>query len=122
MGVLHASAWSAEDRAAVETDLPGFLARYDVVLTTYGMAARMEGLQEVEFAAVVADEAQAIKTAGSARSRVRTDGSRAATAIAASRKTAHIAMCPIFGSAIRQQKAAAETGKNRFCLKRWKQS
>ena len=69
VGVLHASAWSAEDRAAVETDLPGFLARYDVVLTTYGMAARMEGLQEVEFAAVVADEAQAIKTAGSARSR-----------------------------------------------------
>lgn len=69
VGVLHPSAMDAETRTQAETDLPAFLNRYDVVLTTYGMAARIPQLQEVEFAAVVADEAQAIKTAGSARSR-----------------------------------------------------
>ncbi len=69
VGVLHPSAWVEGERQLVESDLDAFLKPYDVVLTTYGMAARMPRLQECEFAAVVADEAQAIKTASSARSR-----------------------------------------------------
>lgn len=69
VGVLHPAAMTAEEKALAEDDMPAFLNRWDVVLTTYGMAARMPQLQDYEFAAVVADEAQAIKTAGSARSR-----------------------------------------------------
>ena len=69
LGVLHPSAWTDEQRQQVETNVAQYLKPYDVVLTTYGMAARLPQLQEVEFAAVVADEAQAIKTASSARSR-----------------------------------------------------
>ena len=39
------------------------------VITTYGMAARTPGLVELHFPAIILDEAQAIKNAGSARSR-----------------------------------------------------
>lgn len=39
------------------------------VITTYGMAARTPGLAELHFPAIILDEAQAIKNAGSARSR-----------------------------------------------------
>ena len=67
-GILHPSALSAEERAMVEEAPAEFLSRYDVVLTSYGIAARMESLQELEFPIVVADEAQAIKTASSNRS------------------------------------------------------
>lgn len=67
VGVLHPSAWAEDERRLVESDLAAFLKPYDVVLTTYGMAARMPRLQECEFAAVVADEAQAIKAAKKAR-------------------------------------------------------
>lgn len=39
------------------------------VITTYGMAARTSALADLHFPAIILDEAQAIKNAGSARSR-----------------------------------------------------
>lgn len=69
VGVLHASALEAAELQALKNGEPGWLHNYDLVLTTYGILSRLEVLQEVEFAAVIADEAQAVKNAGSARSK-----------------------------------------------------
>ncbi|MBP5674638.1 MAG: DEAD/DEAH box helicase [Victivallales bacterium] len=46
-----------------------FLSRFDVALVTYGMLSRLDELAKLDFPAVVADEAQAIKNPGSTQSR-----------------------------------------------------
>ena len=69
VGVLHASAMDAQGLEQLKNGDTSVLKSYDVVLTTYGMLTRMDSLQLVQFAAVIADEAQAIKNAASARSR-----------------------------------------------------
>ena len=83
--VAHGSACTAAELAAL-TDAPrtpgvpgtggadvvaggDALAGVDVVLTTYGLVARLEGLRMREWSLVVLDEAQAIKNPGSRQSR-----------------------------------------------------
>ena len=46
-----------------------YLKRFDLVLTTYGQFMRSEKLRKLPFAAVIADEAQAIKNPGSGQSK-----------------------------------------------------
>ena len=46
-----------------------YLKRFDLVLTTYGQFTRSEKLRKLPFAAVIADEAQAIKNPGSGQSK-----------------------------------------------------
>lgn len=67
--VLHSSAMDAAEREAFKNDGATALRSCDLLLTTYGMLTRLDWLAEVEFAAVIADEAQAVKNAASARSR-----------------------------------------------------
>lgn len=69
VGVLHPSATSAKEQAMLKNGEVAVLKPYDLVLTTYSMLPRQDVLRSVEFAAVIADEAQAIKNATSARSR-----------------------------------------------------
>lgn len=69
VGVLHPSAQSAQEQELLQKGTAEMLKAYDLVLTTYGMLSRQPMLSAVEFAAVIADEAQAIKNAASARSR-----------------------------------------------------
>ena len=69
VGVLHPSAQSRHEQAMLKNGESEMLKSYDLVLTTYGMLSRQDMLHSVEFAAVIADEAQAIKNAASSRSR-----------------------------------------------------
>lgn len=69
VGVLHPSAQSPQEQAMLKRGDAEMLKSYDMVLTTYGMLSRQAMLHCVEFSAVIADEAQAVKNAASARSR-----------------------------------------------------
>ncbi|MCQ2379919.1 MAG: DEAD/DEAH box helicase [Victivallaceae bacterium] len=69
MAVLHPSAMSPQDWKSFEKTPEKYLAKYDVALTTYGMLSRLPQLAQLEFPAVIADEAQAIKNPDSAQSR-----------------------------------------------------
>lgn len=69
VGILHPSAASSQEQEMLHNRDAELLKSYDLVLTTYGMLSRQDMLQRVEFAAVIADEAQAIKNAASTRSR-----------------------------------------------------
>ncbi len=66
---LHPSCMDKEAMAALEKSPAKHLAGYDLALITYGMLTRMPQLEELDFPAVVADEAQAIKNPGSRQSR-----------------------------------------------------
>jgi len=66
---LHPSQMKAEDLARAATQPADFLANVDVVLTTYGMATRLEWLSSVGWSLVVLDEAQAIKNAAARQTR-----------------------------------------------------
>ncbi len=66
---LHPASLSREELAALAKSPTDFLAGYDLALTTYGMLTRMPQLEALNFPAVVADEAQAIKNPGSQQSR-----------------------------------------------------
>ena len=52
-----------------ETNPAAVLAKVDLVVTTYGMAARADWLADVEWRLVLLDEAQAIKNAGTRQAR-----------------------------------------------------
>ena len=77
IGVLHPSdaeyrrvsggARSSATECVAETE--EYLKRFDLVLTTYGQFTRSEKLRKLPFAAVIADEAQAIKNPGSGQSK-----------------------------------------------------
>ncbi|MBR4189489.1 MAG: DEAD/DEAH box helicase [Kiritimatiellae bacterium] len=68
VGVLHPS--SAECRTADALARPEpYLRRCDLALTTYGQFMRTEALHSIPYAALIADEAQAIKNPGSRQSR-----------------------------------------------------
>lgn len=69
VGVLHASVMEPREQESLKNGDGEVLKSYDLVLTTYGMLTRLNILQQIEFAAVIADEAQAIKNAASARSK-----------------------------------------------------
>lgn len=68
-GVLHPAALGADSWRAFRRDPAGFLSRFDLAATTYQMVTRLPELAEMEFPAVIADEAQAIKNPGSRQSR-----------------------------------------------------
>ena len=62
----------ARQSECCETDgveVEEYLKRFDLVLTTYGQFTRSENLRKLPFAAVIADEAQAIKNPGSGQSK-----------------------------------------------------
>ena len=65
----HPSQMKPEDLARAAANPADFLADVDVVLTTYGMAARLEWLSSVRWSLVVLDEAQAIKNATARQTR-----------------------------------------------------
>jgi len=71
--VAHGSGASAAEMAALaDANLAAgaeILRDVDVVLTTYGQVARLDGLRAREWSLVVLDEAQAIKNPGSRQSR-----------------------------------------------------
>ena len=67
--LLHRSECSAEELDRLSQDPVRELARYDLVVTTYGLARRQEWLTKSSWSLVVLDEAQAIKNAVSAQAR-----------------------------------------------------
>ena len=74
VGVLHPSdaeyrGMGKGERGMGNGEWEGYLKRFDLVLTTYGQFTRSEKLRKLPFAAVIADEAQAIKNPGSGQSK-----------------------------------------------------
>lgn len=67
--LLHPYALSREEEGYLRTNPAWLMRRAHVALTTYGIVTRNELLAEQDFAAVVLDEAQAIKNADSQRAR-----------------------------------------------------
>ncbi len=67
--VLHPSAMSKDESAAFARDPEKYLVQFDLALVTYGMLPRLPALAELEFPAVIADEAQAIKNPGAKQSK-----------------------------------------------------
>jgi len=61
LATLHPSAMNKEDAAEFDNNPENYLAGYDLALTTYGMLPRTPKLTNLNFHAVIADEAQAIK-------------------------------------------------------------
>jgi SNF2 family DNA or RNA helicase len=66
---LHRSECDADTLARVASDPATALAGYDVAITTYGLASRLEWLRQAQWQLVVLDEAQAIKNTSSAQTR-----------------------------------------------------
>ena len=70
VGVLHPSDAEYRGLGNREREIAEeYLKRFDLVLTTYGQFTRSEKLRTLPFAAVIADEAQAIKNPGSGQSK-----------------------------------------------------
>jgi superfamily II DNA or RNA helicase len=68
-GILHPMAMSDDDSNAFASNAQQYVQRYDAVLTTYGMLSRVGSLQTITWAAVIADEAQAIKNPAAKQSK-----------------------------------------------------
>jgi superfamily II DNA or RNA helicase len=66
---LHASAMEKKEWSDFEEDAEAYLSQFDLALVTYGMLPRLPKLAELNFPAVIADEAQAIKNPASKQSR-----------------------------------------------------
>ncbi|MCB1095020.1 MAG: DEAD/DEAH box helicase [Verrucomicrobiae bacterium] len=66
---FHASQTSKEERAAAESDPGTFFKGYDLVVTTYGLLKRLEGIRKHPWNLVILDEAQAIKNPNTTQSR-----------------------------------------------------
>lgn len=66
---LHASAMEKKEWSEFEEDAEAYLSQFDLALVTYGMLPRLPKLAELDFPAVIADEAQAIKNPVSKQSR-----------------------------------------------------
>lgn len=69
MGIFHSMAMSNQELAAFEKNTKKFLAKYDCIVTTYGMILRLEKLTNITWSALVVDEAQAIKNPQSKQSK-----------------------------------------------------
>ncbi len=67
--VTHRSECDAEVLARLEKHPAAEVSRYDLVITTYGLARRQQWLAKVRWSLVLLDEAQAIKNAASAQAR-----------------------------------------------------
>ena len=60
-GILHPMVMKSEELAALNDDPEVFLQNFDAVATTYGMLLRQDKLLKLNWTALIADEAQAIK-------------------------------------------------------------
>lgn len=69
LAVLHPFALGAMETEYLHSTPAWLMRRAHVALTTYGIATRLETLADIEYPALVLDEAQAIKNAASRRSR-----------------------------------------------------
>jgi non-specific serine/threonine protein kinase len=67
--ILHPSDLAPDDWKAVQKDAQKAVAGYDLILTTYGMIARMESLRQCQWDIVALDEAQAIKNPSARQTR-----------------------------------------------------
>ncbi|OQW97649.1 MAG: hypothetical protein BWK77_01210, partial [Verrucomicrobia bacterium A1] len=67
--ILHPSDLTPDDWKTVQLDAPKAVAGYDMILTTYGMVARMESLRKIPWDIVALDEAQAIKNPAARQTR-----------------------------------------------------
>ncbi len=67
--ILHPSDLAPGDWKAVQKDAQQAVAGYDMILTTYGMIARMESLRQRQWDIVALDEAQAIKNPSARQTR-----------------------------------------------------
>ena len=67
--ILHPSDLSPEEWKAVQADAEHAAAGVDLILTTYGLVARMESLRRRDWDLVVLDEAQAIKNPAARQTR-----------------------------------------------------
>lgn len=67
--VLHPATMAGSDWRHLAKSPEEWLRRYDVAITTYGMTTRLSWLKELEFPALVLDEAQAVKNNASQRTR-----------------------------------------------------
>ncbi|MFA6110137.1 MAG: DEAD/DEAH box helicase [Candidatus Latescibacterota bacterium] len=67
--IVHPAELSGEQWQALQQNLAGSLAGCELVLTTYGLVARLEELQRLPWDLVVLDEAQAIKNPSTRQSR-----------------------------------------------------
>lgn len=65
--ILHPSNLSRQDWRQLTANPEAWLRQYDTVITSYGMATRLDWLPQIEFSALVLDEAQAVKNADSQR-------------------------------------------------------
>jgi len=66
---LHASAMEKSEWTAFEKNPETYLSQFDLALVTYGMLPRLPRLGELDFPAVIADEAQAIKNPAAKQSK-----------------------------------------------------
>ena len=69
ISVLHASAMTGEQWQEFQTAPEAYLTQFDLALVTYGMLPRLPAISKLEFPAVIADEAQAIKNPTAKQSR-----------------------------------------------------
>jgi non-specific serine/threonine protein kinase len=67
LALLHPS--EMDKRAIAALEEPETLTRYDLVVTSYGMCARLPWLGGIPWRRVIADEAQAVKNAGTRQSK-----------------------------------------------------
>ncbi|MCX5792255.1 MAG: DEAD/DEAH box helicase [Elusimicrobia bacterium] len=67
--ILHPSELSAEEWKPLQKNAGGAAAGYDLVLTTYGLVARLESLRQANWDVVALDEAQAIKNPAARQTR-----------------------------------------------------
>ncbi len=67
--LMHPSQESAEARHKADADPEAFFHAYDLVVTTYGLLRRNEGIRERQWNLMVLDEAQAIKNPNTAQTR-----------------------------------------------------
>ncbi len=68
-GILHPMAMSGAELAALDREPEIFLSSFDAVVTTYGMLLRQAKLREINWTALIVDEAQAIKNPQSHQSK-----------------------------------------------------
>lgn len=59
--ILHTKTLTSNEKNSFLTNTKEYLKQYDIVLTTYTLIGRWEKFKELEFPAIIIDEAQAIK-------------------------------------------------------------
>ncbi|MCK4981713.1 MAG: DEAD/DEAH box helicase, partial [Victivallaceae bacterium] len=68
-GILHPMALNNDEIKKLNSTPEAFLQQFDAVVTTYGMLSRLKVLHQINWTAVIVDEAQAIKNPHSKQSK-----------------------------------------------------